>query len=174
MEIRSISTFGSISTLDTVEFDENNRIFIKKAFVIPNPNLDCSYVVFQFLAKYVNLNCINDIKSFLNDIKRSLTYCPQETSIVLRLGVGSGGGGGGVTFLCDTSWENSTFLLKNFLTFWKHLEKGYKVTFALNSLVGSSFFFHKIYIVYTVVCMESDKRFGAQTTLCLLTNLDSS
>ena len=50
-----------------------------------------------------------------------------------------GGGGGGrgvvtVTFFCDTSWENSIlFSVKIFWTFWKHLGKGYKITFALNS-----------------------------------------
>ena len=38
----------SISALDTVEFEENNRILLRKvnfALMIPNPSLDCSYVV---------------------------------------------------------------------------------------------------------------------------------
>ena len=51
MEIRSS---WSISTLDTVEFEENNRILLRKvnfAFMIPNPSLDCSYVVFKVLGK---------------------------------------------------------------------------------------------------------------------------
>ena len=45
----------SISTLDTVEFEENNKILLRKvnlAFIIPNPSLDCSYVVINFLAKF--------------------------------------------------------------------------------------------------------------------------
>ena len=40
MEIRSISNIWSISTLNTVEFEENNRILFRKvnfAFMIPNP-----------------------------------------------------------------------------------------------------------------------------------------
>ena len=40
-----------ISTLDTVGVEENNRILLGKvnfAFMIPNPNLDCSYVVLNF------------------------------------------------------------------------------------------------------------------------------
>ena len=50
-----MSTVGSISTLDAVEFEENNRILLRKlnfAFMIPNPRLDCSYVVLNFLAKF--------------------------------------------------------------------------------------------------------------------------
>ena len=37
--------------VDTVEFKENNRILLRKvnfAFMIPNPSLDCSYVVLNF------------------------------------------------------------------------------------------------------------------------------
>ena len=48
MEIQSISTFG---VFHTVEFEENNRILLRKvnfAFMIPNPNLDCYYVVLNF------------------------------------------------------------------------------------------------------------------------------
>ena len=42
--------------LDTAEFEENNIILLRKAnfaFMIPNPSLDCSYVVLNFWA---NLN----------------------------------------------------------------------------------------------------------------------
>ena len=52
MEIRSILTFGVFQlTLDTVEFEENNKILLRKVnfdFMIPNPSLDCSYVVLNF------------------------------------------------------------------------------------------------------------------------------
>ena len=43
-------------------------------------------------------------------------------------GWGGGGGGGlvAVTFLCDTSWENSIFLLKMFGRFGNILEKDIK------------------------------------------------
>ena len=43
-----------ISTLDTVELEENNRILLRKvnfSFMIPKPSLDCSYVVLT-LAKF--------------------------------------------------------------------------------------------------------------------------
>ena len=40
-----------------------------------------------------------------------MDFAHKETSIV-RLGVKGGGGGAAVTFLYDTSWENSIFLLK--------------------------------------------------------------
>ena len=57
------------STLDTVEFEENNRILLRKinfAFVIPNPSLDCYYVVFNF---FPNLSLVL-IKLFL--LKKSV------------------------------------------------------------------------------------------------------
>ena len=38
-------------------------------------------------------------------------------------GAGEGGGGGGGGFLCDTSWENSIFLLK-LLDFLETSRKG--------------------------------------------------
>ena len=51
MESRSISTFGVFnlqnSTLDTVEFEENNRILLRKVhfvFMIPNPSLDILFL----------------------------------------------------------------------------------------------------------------------------------
>ena len=55
----------SISTLDKVEFgdfEENNRILLRKvnfALMIPNPSLDCSYVVLKFRA---NLSLVVLIK----------------------------------------------------------------------------------------------------------------
>ena len=55
----------SISTLGTVEFEENNIISLRKvnfAFMIPNPSLDCSYVVLNFWA---NLSLVVLIKFFL-------------------------------------------------------------------------------------------------------------
>ena len=56
----------SISTLDTVDFEENNRtILLRKtnfAFMIPNPSLDCSYVILNFWA---NLSLVVLIKLFL-------------------------------------------------------------------------------------------------------------
>ena len=57
----------SISTLDTVEFEdfeENNRILLRKVnfvLMIPNLSLDCSYVVFNFRA---NLSRVVLIKLF--------------------------------------------------------------------------------------------------------------
>ena len=60
-----MSTVGSISTLDAVEFEENNRILLRKlnfAFMIPNPRLDCSYVVLNF---WPNLSLVVLIQSFL-------------------------------------------------------------------------------------------------------------
>ena len=52
MEIRSIDlNIWSFSTLDTVEFEENNRILLGKlilVFMIPNPSLDCFYFVLNF------------------------------------------------------------------------------------------------------------------------------
>ena len=54
-----------------------------------------------------------------------------------------------VTFFCDTSWENSIlFSVKIFWTFWKHLGKGYKITFALNSWVSSFCFSQNLYCLY--------------------------
>ena len=50
---------------DTVEFEENNRILLRKAnfaFMIPNPCLDCSYVVLNF---WPNLSLVVLIKLFL-------------------------------------------------------------------------------------------------------------
>ena len=55
----------NISTLDTVEFEENNRILLRKvnfAFKIPNPSPDCSYVVLKF---WPNLSLVVLIKLFL-------------------------------------------------------------------------------------------------------------
>ena len=55
----------SISMLDTVEFEENNRILLRKvnfAFVIRNPSLDCSYVVLNF---WPNLSFVVLTKLFL-------------------------------------------------------------------------------------------------------------
>ena len=58
MEIQFDLNIWSISTLDTVEiedFEENNRILLRKlnfALMIPNPSLDCSYVVLNFRANY--------------------------------------------------------------------------------------------------------------------------
>ena len=71
-----------------------------------------------------------------------------------------GGGGAAVTFLCDRSWENSIFLLKNGGRFWKHL--------ALNSSVSSFCFSQNLYCLYS--SLGSDMRFCAQTTY----DLDSS
>ena len=51
--------------LDTVEFEENNIILLRKvnfASMIPNPCLDCSYVVLNF---WPYLNLVALIKSFL-------------------------------------------------------------------------------------------------------------
>ena len=54
-----------ISTPDTVEFEENNGILIRKvnfAFMITNPSLDCSYVVLNF---WPNLSFVVRRKLFL-------------------------------------------------------------------------------------------------------------
>ena len=50
--------------LDTVEFEENNKVLLRKvnfAFMIPNPSLDCSYAVLNF---WPNLSLV-PIKLFL-------------------------------------------------------------------------------------------------------------
>ena len=55
----------SISTLDTVEFEQNIIIFLREvnfALMIPNPSLDCSYVVLNF---WPNLSLVVLIKLFL-------------------------------------------------------------------------------------------------------------
>ena len=55
----------SISTLDTVDFEENNKILLRKAtfaFLIPSPSLDFSYVVLNF---WPNLRLAVLIKLFL-------------------------------------------------------------------------------------------------------------
>ena len=52
-------------------------------------------------------------------------FCPQETPIV-RLVCVCVGGGGGVTFLCDTSWENFIFFLKKFELFGNIVERDIK------------------------------------------------
>ena len=60
-----MSAFESSSSLDTVEFEENNRILLRKvnfAFMIPNPSLDCSYVVLNF---WPNLSLVVLIELFL-------------------------------------------------------------------------------------------------------------
>ena len=57
----------NIFTLDTIELEENNRILLKKsklAFIIPNPSLDCSYVVLTF---WPNLSLVVLIKLFQKD-----------------------------------------------------------------------------------------------------------
>ena len=66
---------------------------------------------------------------------------------VCSCGGRTGGGLAGVTFLCDTLWENSIFLLKNFLTFWNNLGKGYKITFVSNSSSSSFSFFTKFILL---------------------------
>ena len=51
--------------LDTVEFEENNRILLRKvnfAFMISNPILACSYVILNF---WPNLSLVVLIKLFL-------------------------------------------------------------------------------------------------------------
>ena len=51
--------------LYTVKFEENDGILLRKvnfAFMMPNPSLDCSYVVLNFWA---NLNLVVLIKLFL-------------------------------------------------------------------------------------------------------------
>ena len=51
--------------LDTVEFEENNVILLREinlALMIPNPSLDCSYVVLNF---WPNLSLVVLIKLFL-------------------------------------------------------------------------------------------------------------
>ena len=66
---------------------------------------------------------------------------------VFMWGEDGGGGLAGVTFLCDTLWENSIFLLKNFLTFWNNLGKGYKITFVSDSSSSSFSFFTKFILL---------------------------
>ena len=51
--------------LDKVEFEENNRILLRKvnfSFAIPNLSLDCSYVV---LNSWPNLSLVVLVKLFL-------------------------------------------------------------------------------------------------------------
>ena len=51
--------------VDTVEFEQNNIILLRKvnfALMIPNPNLDCSYVVLIF---WSNLSLVVLIELFL-------------------------------------------------------------------------------------------------------------
>ena len=84
------------------------------------------------------------------NVKGSLTYrfYPQETSI-LRLGVGVLAA---MTFsLLHVLGKFTDIFVKNFWTFWKHLGKVYKITFALNSLVSSFCFSQILNIVYLVV-----------------------
>ena len=52
-------------------------------------------------------------------------------------GVGGGSALAAVTFLCDTSWENSIFLSRKIRTFWEQLGKGYKIASASNTSVSS-------------------------------------
>ena len=70
METDSIDlNIWSISTLDTVEFEQNNIILLRKvnfAFTIPSPRLDCSHVVLNF---WPNLSLIVLIKLFLYNKK---------------------------------------------------------------------------------------------------------
>ena len=52
--------------LDRVEFEENNRILLRKvnfALMIPNPSLDCSYIFLNFWA---NLSLVDLLKLFFN------------------------------------------------------------------------------------------------------------
>ena len=51
--------------------------------------------------------------------------------------------------------------VKKIWTFWKHLGKGYNITFALNSSVSSFCFFTQIYIVYIPVADWSQTGFCA-------------
>ena len=55
------------------------------------------------------------------------------------------------------------------MIFWKHLGKGHKITFALNSSVSSVCFSQNLYCLHD--SLGSDMIFCAQTTLCLLTIL---
>ena len=65
-------------TLDAVEFEKNNRILLRKvnfAFMIPNPSLDCSYVVLNF---WPNLSHVILLKLFLLKDKRvELSHFPK-------------------------------------------------------------------------------------------------
>ena len=54
--------------------------------------------------------------------------------------------------------------LTEILDFFENISFGHKIPFAMNSSV-SSFFFHKIYVVYIVV-WDQTMIFCAQTTLC--------
>ena len=82
MEIQSISTFGVFQrsiqcpTVEFEDFEENNIILLRKvnfALMIPNPSLDCSYVVLNFWA---NLSLDVLIKLFLQKkpVTRSLGF----------------------------------------------------------------------------------------------------
>ena len=67
----------SISTLDTVAFEENNRTLLRKvnfAFMIQNPSLDCSHVVLNF---WLNLSPVALIKLFFMKKKA----CIIETAV---------------------------------------------------------------------------------------------
>ena len=52
--------------LNTIEFDENNRILLRQAnfafMIIPNSSLDCSYIVLCF---WPNLSLVVLIELFL-------------------------------------------------------------------------------------------------------------
>ena len=68
------------------------------------------------------------------------------------------GGGGLVVGGSDLSlWHVAKFdiFVKKFWTFWKHLGKGYKITFALNSLV-SFFCFSNLYCLYCSLSLCTD------------------
>ena len=86
-------------------------------------------------------------KLFQNSfIKGSLTR--KETSI-LRLGVGWGGvgGGGGAVGGCDTSWENSVILSKNFGLFGNILER-IKNNFCRFESIGQFLLFFTKFILF--------------------------
>ena len=84
MEILSILVnICSISTLDTVEFEENNVIILRKvnfALMIPNPSLDCSYVVLSF---WPNLSLV--LKKLFWLIKTKACRRSSKNDFILQL-----------------------------------------------------------------------------------------
>ena len=71
--------------LDTVEFEENNRILLRKVnfvLMIPNPSLDCSYVVLHF---WPNLSLVVLIKLFLSKNKRVFSLRVKYKTIITTI-----------------------------------------------------------------------------------------
>ena len=71
----------SISALDTVEFEENNKILLRRvnfALMILNPSLNCSCVVLNF---WPNLSLVVLIKKTHVSACMALTARPQASEL---------------------------------------------------------------------------------------------